>query len=61
VNRAAHWVVAILPFVAVLLLSIYGFGRYAWLPFVAGILCPAGAVLIGMAVRNDRRAERGLK
>ena len=60
-NRAAHWVIAILPFVAVVLLSVYGFGRYAWLPFVAGVLCPVGAALVGLAIHKDRRAERGIK
>ena len=53
-----HWVVAISPFVLVLALSIWGYGRYAWVPFVAAILCPVGAALVGLAIKRDRDRER---
>lgn len=52
--QIAHWTVAIAPFVLVLALSIWGFGRYAWVPFLAGILCPVGAALVGLQIKRDR-------
>lgn len=53
-----HWVIALSPFALVLGLSIWGYGRYAWVPFVAGVLCPVGAALVGLRVAADRREER---
>lgn len=55
---ALHWAIAIAPFVLVIALSIWGFGRYAWVPFAAGILCPVGAALVGMQVKRDRDRMR---
>lgn len=54
----AHWAVAIAPFVLVVALSIWGFGRYVWVPFVAGILCPVGAALVGFQLKRDRDQAR---
>ena len=51
----AHWGIALAPFALVLALSIWGYGRYAWIPFAAAILCPVGAVLTAMQVRRDDR------
>lgn len=56
--QIAHWTVAIAPFVLVIALSIWGFGRYVWVPFVAGILCPVGAALVGLQVKRDRARMR---
>ena len=53
--QIAHWAIAIAPFVLVVALSLWGFTRYAWVPFVAGILCPVGAALVGFQLRRDRR------
>lgn len=51
---AIHWAIAISPFVLVLALSLWGYQRYIWVPFVAGILCPVGAALVGLQVKRDR-------
>lgn len=56
--QVAHWAVAIAPFVLVVALSIWGFGRYAWVPFAAGILCPVGAALVGLQLKRDRNAAK---
>ena len=56
--QIAHWAVAIAPFVLVVALSIWGFGRYAWVPFLAGILCPVGAALVGLQIKRDRDRMR---
>ena len=48
-----HWVIALAPFALVLALSIWGYGRYAWIPFVAAVLCPVGMVLTAYAVNRD--------
>lgn len=56
--QIAHWAIAIAPFVLVIALSIWGFSRYAWVPFVAGILCPVGAALVGIQVKRDRDRMR---
>ena len=53
-----HWVIAIAPFVLVLALSVWGYGRYAWLPLLAGVLCPVGALLVGLQLKRDRDRER---
>jgi len=53
-----HWVVALAPFALVLALSIWGYGRYAWVPLVAGVLCPVGAALVGLQLRRDLKAEK---
>jgi len=53
-----HWSVALSPFALVLALSIWGYGRYAWIPFVAGVLCPLGMVLTAWQVKRDRQARR---
>lgn len=54
----AHWVIAIAPFVLVVALSVWGFGRYAWVPFAAGVLCPVGAALVGFQLKRDRARSR---
>lgn len=54
----AHWAIAISPFLLVLALSIWGYERYFWIPFVAGILCPVGAALVGLQVKRDRDRAR---
>lgn len=51
---AIHWAIAISPFVLVLALSLWGYQRYIWVPFVAGILCPVGAALVGFQLKRDR-------
>ena len=51
---ALHWAIAVSPFVLVVALSLWGYERYAWLPFAAGILCPVGAALVGLQVKRDR-------
>ena len=56
--QVGHWAIAIAPFVLVIALSIWGFGRYAWVPFVAGVLCPVGAALVGIRVAQDRKRMR---
>ena len=56
--QIGHWAIAIAPFVLVVALSLWGFGRYAWVPFVAGILCPVGAALVGFQLKRDRDARR---
>lgn len=56
--RVMHWVVAIAPFVLVLALSIWGFGKYAWVPFVAGILCPVGAALVGLNLKRGHSESK---
>lgn len=53
-----HWAVAISPFLLVLALSIWGFGKYVWIPFVAAILCPLGMVLTGWKLKSDRNREK---
>jgi heme exporter protein D len=53
-----HWAIALAPFAAVIGLSVWGYGRYVWLPFVAGILCPVGAALVGLQVKRDRDRMR---
>lgn len=55
--QIAHWVVAIAPFVLVVALSLWGFSRYAWVPFAAGILCPVGAALVGLQIKRDRQSR----
>lgn len=52
-----HWAVALSPFALVLALSVWGYGRYAWIPFVAGVLCPLGLVLTAWQVKRDRKAR----
>lgn len=54
----AHWLVAISPFALVLALSVWGYERYVWVPFAAGILCPVGAALVGLQIKRDRARER---
>ncbi|HUR70223.1 MAG TPA: hypothetical protein VM370_13345 [Candidatus Thermoplasmatota archaeon] len=56
--QIAHWAIALAPFVLVLALSVWGYGRYAWVPFVAGVLCPVGAALVGLQVKRDRDERR---
>lgn len=56
--QIAHWAVAIAPFVLVVALSIWGFGRYIWVPLLAGILCPVGAALVGLQIKRDRARMR---
>lgn len=55
---ALHWAIAIAPFALVVGLSIWGYGRYVWVPFVAAILCPVGAALVGLQVKRDRERMR---
>ncbi|HVM45481.1 MAG TPA: hypothetical protein VM582_06055 [Candidatus Thermoplasmatota archaeon] len=57
--QIAHWAIAISPFVLVLALSVWGFSRYAWIPLVAGLLCPVGAALVGLQIKRDRQRTRG--
>lgn len=52
--QIAHWAVAIAPFVLVVALSLWGFGRYSWVALVIGILCPVGAALVGLQIKRDR-------
>lgn len=52
--QAVHWAVAIAPFALVLALSVWGYGRYAWIPLVAGIACPVGAALVGIQLKRGR-------
>lgn len=56
--QIGHWAVAISPFVLVLVLSVWGYSRYVWIPFVAGILCPVGAALVGLQLKRDRDQAR---
>lgn len=51
---ALHWAIAISPFVLVLALSVWGYSRYVWIPFLAAILCPVGAALVGLQIKRDR-------
>lgn len=53
-----HWVIALAPFALVLALSIWGYGRYVWIPFVAAVLCPLGMVLTAYAVKRDHDVRR---
>ncbi|MFA5860473.1 MAG: hypothetical protein WDA16_02135 [Candidatus Thermoplasmatota archaeon] len=53
-----HWALALSPFALVLALSVWGYGRYAWIPLVAAILCPVGAALVGFRVAKDIKNER---
>lgn len=53
-----HWAIAVSPFALVLALSVWGYERYAWLPFLAGILCPVGAALVGLQLKRDRDRAR---
>lgn len=55
---AAHWLVAISPFVLVLALSVWGYERYWWIPLLAAVLCPVGAALVGLQIRRDRARTR---
>lgn len=55
---AFHWGIALAPFAVVLALSIWGYGRYAWIPFVAAILCPLGMVLTAWQVKRDHTRQR---
>jgi len=55
---ALHWTVALAPFALVLALSLWGYGRYAWIPFVAAVLCPLGMVLTAWQVKRDRDRAR---
>lgn len=55
---ALHWAIAIAPFVLVVALSIWGYSRYVWVPFVAGVLCPVGAALVGLQIKRDRARMR---
>lgn len=55
---AVHWLVAISPFVLVVALSLWGYERYWWIPFLAGVLCPVGAALVGLQVKRDRDRAR---
>lgn len=55
---AVHWMVAISPFALVVALSVWGYERYFWIPFAAGILCPVGAALVGLQIRRDRARMR---
>jgi len=50
---AGLWLI-IAPFVLVVALSLWGFGRYAWVALVIGILCPVGAALVGLQIKRDR-------
>ena len=56
--HVVHWSLAIAPFVLVVALSVWGFGRYAWAPLLAFVLCPIGTVLVGLRVAADRKAAR---
>lgn len=56
--QVAHWAIALAPFALVLALSVWGYSRYAWVPFLAGILCPVGAALVGLQIRRDRARAR---
>ena len=53
-----HWSIALSPFALVLALSLWGLGRYAWIPFVAAILCPLGMALTAWQVKRDRQRVR---
>lgn len=53
-----HWAISLSPFALVLALSIWGYGRYAWIPIVAAVLCPVGAALVGLQLKRDHDAEK---
>lgn len=56
--QVVHWVVAISPFALVLALSVWGYGRYVWVPLVAAIACPVGAALVGLQLKRDRARSK---
>lgn len=55
--QAFHWAIAISPFGLVLALSLWGYDKYVWIPFVAGVLCPLGMLLTGWQLKRDRQAR----